>query len=72
VWQQAANRMHAVRALLARSSPSRADGGTADGDARQAAAPAPHRALLEEQAISSQAQLVELLAPTASWRPRRP
>ena len=39
VWQQAANRMHAARAVL-----THLDRTDADGHARQAAAPAPHRA----------------------------
>ena len=59
VWQQAGNRMHAVRALFAYL----VDGAKQrrDGDARQAATTAPHPALLEEQPVSSQAQLVQLL-----------
>ncbi len=58
VWQQAANRMHAARAVLAHLLEGRVEVATLGKPQRQ------HRIarLLEEQAISSQAQLVEMLA----------
>ena len=81
VWQQAANRMHAARAVLthlldARNRQSDGDAVEAWPDGRDAATESTslmatlgkpqrqHRIarLLEEQAISSQAQLVEMLA----------
>ena len=62
VWQQAANRMHAVRALLAPL-----DLATEERERLMATLGKPQRQhriarLLEDQAVSSQAQLVELLA----------
>ena len=50
---------HARRSGRARAT---CCGEPTDGDVREAAAAASHRPLLEEQAISSQAQLVEMLA----------
>ena len=68
VWEQAANRMHAVRSLLASldTSPP-VPGGRHGRKAEMATLGKPQRQhriarLLEEQAISSQSQLVEMLA----------
>ena len=68
VWEQAANRMHAVRSLLASldTSPPVPGGrhGRASAMATLGKPQRQHRIarLLEEQAISSQSQLVEMLA----------
>ena len=81
VWQQAANRMHAQRGRCwLRCWPSRSIDD--DGDRRLGKPQRQHRIarLLEEQAVTSQAQLVELLAAdgvvatqaTVSPRPRGP
>ena len=60
VWLQAANRMHAARALLARRC---ADGGGArDGDARKAPAPAPDRPAHRGAADLEPGPALELLA----------
>ena len=68
VWQQAANRMHAARAAVRSSC-------VAEPSSLMATLGKPQRQhriarLLEEQVISSQAQLVELLAPKACSPPR--
>ena len=66
VWQQAENRMHAKRGAVRVPGAGGALMATLGKPQRQ------HRIarMLEEQAISSQGQIVELLGPRACSRPR--